>query len=218
MINNKFWEYFNDIAPQLQHRARSFRMVFEYLENLNRPVCIVETGCVRDIREDAITIEGQSTILFDKFSQSVLDTVVHSVDINASNVEICKSLVSDRVQIHTSDSIPFLRNKCADLIKPFTGIDLLYLDSYDVDMENPHDAALHCLKEFLAASHLVTPKTLILIDDSPATSIIVEGTLKKITPFTTSGKGKYVASYMESIGCKPIFKGYQIAWIGMESN
>lgn len=216
MINNKFWNYFNDIAaPQLQHRSRSFRMAFEYLQNLNRPVCIVETGCVRDTRIDAFTTEGQSTVLFDKFSESVLGTVIHSVDINDSNVETCKSLVSDRVQVHTSDSVNFLRNECSKLIQPFTSIDLLYLDSYDVDMENAHDAAIHCMNELFAASHLITENTLILIDDSPATASIIEGSYKRITPFVTNGKGKYVASYMQSIGRTPFIKGFQIAWLGL---
>lgn len=216
MINNIFWEYFNNIAaPQLQHRSRSFRMAFEYLENLNRPVCIVETGCVRDTRIDAFTTEGQSTVLFDKFGESVVGTSIHSVDINAANVATCKSLVSDKVQVHTSDSVHFLRNKCANLIHPFTSIDLLYLDSYDVDMENPHNAALHCMNELFAASHLITDNTLILIDDSPATASIIEGSLKRISPFATNGKGKYVASYMQSIGRTPFIKGFQIAWLGL---
>jgi hypothetical protein len=190
-------------------------MAFEYLQNLNRPVCIVETGCVRDTRIDAFTTEGQSTVLFDKFSESVLGTVIHSVDINDSNVETCKSLVSDRVQVHTSDSVNFLRNECSKLIQPFTSIDLLYLDSYDVDMENAHDAAIHCMNELFAASHLITENTLILIDDSPATASIIEGSYKRITPFVTNGKGKYVASYMQSIGRTPFIKGFQIAWLGL---
>lgn len=216
MINNIFWNYFNDIAaPQLQHRSRSFRIAFEHLQNLNRPVCIVETGCVRDTRIDAVTTEGQSTVLFDKFSESVPGTVIHSVDINDKNVETCKSLVSDRVQVHTSDSVNFLRNKCANLIHPFTSIDLLYLDSYDVDMENAHDAAIHCMNELFAASHLITENTLILIDDSPATASIIEGSFKRITPFVTNGKGKYVASYMQSIGRTPFIKGFQIGWLGL---
>jgi hypothetical protein len=82
-------------------------------------------------------------------------------------------------------------------------------------MENAHDAAIHCNNELFAASHLITDNTLILIDDSPATASIIEGTFKRITPFVTNGKGKYVASYMQSIGKTPFIKGFQIGWLGL---
>jgi hypothetical protein len=29
------------------------------------------------------------------------------------------------------------------------------------------------------------------------------------------GKAKYIAAYMENIGVKPLFNGYQAAWLGM---
>lgn len=210
-----FWEYFNGFAaPLLQHRAGSFRMAFEYLEKLGRPPCIVETGCVRN--QGTFTGEGQSTVLFDKLSECVAGTMVHSVDISPESTGMCKSIVSSRINVHTSDSVTFLRHQCADLIRPFQHIDLLYLDSYDVDVENPHDSAMHHIKELLAAAPLVNANTFILVDDSPTTaSFFIDGQLKLVTPQRIGGKGKYIASYMENIGCKPLYQGYQAAWLGM---
>ena len=210
-----FWEYFNGFAaPLLQHRTGSFRMAFEHLEKLGRPPCIVETGCVRN--QGTFTGEGQSTVLFDKFSECVAGTMVHSVDISPESTGMCKSIVSNRINVHTSDSVTFLRHQCAGLIRPFAHIDLLYLDSYDVDVENPHDSAMHHIKELLAVAPLVNANTFILVDDSPTTaSFFIDGQLKLVTPQRIGGKGKYIASYMENIGSKPLYQGYQAAWLGM---
>lgn len=211
-----FWEYFNGFAsPLLQHRAGSFRFAFEHLEKLGRPACIVETGCAR--KQGNFTGDGQSTVLFDKFSECVPGTIVHSVDINPECTGLCKSIVSSRVQVHTADSGTFLRHQCAALIKPYFHIDLLYLDSFDVDMEKPHESALHHMKELLAVESMVNANTLILVDDSPtsATFYIDAGQLKLVSPLRIGGKGKYIANYMEDIGAKPIYHGYQAAWLGM---
>jgi hypothetical protein len=215
MKYDEFWKWFNEFAgPQLEYREASFRMVFEYLSKLQRPVCIVETGCIRNF--GTFAGEGQSTTLFDKFSELIPHTIVHSVDINPKATELCKSLVSSRIQVHTSDSVTFLRNQCSDLIKPFKTIDLLYLDSYDVDIENPHDSALHHMKELLAAAPMVTSKTLILVDDSPTTaSFFIDGHLKLVGSQRIGGKAKYISNYMESIGAKTLYHGYQAAWLGM---
>ena len=93
---------------------------------------------------------------------------------------------------------------------------MLYLDSYDVDVENPHDSAMHHIKELLAVAPLVSANSFILVDDSPTTaSFFIDGQLKLVTPQRIGGKGKYIASYMENIGSKPLYQGYQAAWLGM---
>jgi hypothetical protein len=211
-----FWEYFNGFAaPLLQHRAGSLRMAFEHLEKLGRPACIVETGCVRN--QGTFTGEGQSTVLFDKFSECVPDTLVHSVDISPESTSKCKSIVSNRIQVHTSDSVTFLRHQCVKVIQPYSHIDLLYLDSFDLDIEDPHDSAIHHIKELLAAAPLINTNTFILVDDSPTSAnfFMQAGQLTLVSPQRISGKGKYIASYMQDIGSTPIYQGYQAAWMGM---
>ena len=190
-------------------------MAFEHLEKLGRPACIVETGCVRN--QGTFTGEGQSTVLFDKFSECVPGTIVHSVDISPESTGLCKSIVSNRIQVHTSDSVTFLRHQCAGLIRPYTHIDLLYLDSFDVDVEKPHDSAMHHMKELLAVGPLVNANTFMLVDDSPTSAnfYIDAGQLRLVSQQRIGGKGKYIATYMEDIGAKPIYQGYQAAWMGM---
>ena len=48
MANQSFWEFYNDVAaPNLALREKTFRKVFEYLDQLEGPVNIIETGCAR---------------------------------------------------------------------------------------------------------------------------------------------------------------------------
>jgi hypothetical protein len=48
MRSPNFWSWFDGIAgPQLAHRTEGFRKVFDHLDRFDRPVGIVETGCVR---------------------------------------------------------------------------------------------------------------------------------------------------------------------------
>lgn len=216
MNYEEFWSYFNSFAqPQLAHRAETFKLAFQHLSNLQRPVCIVETGCVRN--KGTFAGEGQSTILFDKFSECIPGSLVHSVDISSESTDMCKSLVSSRVQVHTMDSVNFLKHQCPKLINPYKCIDLLYLDSYDVNLNDPHDSAMHHMKELLAAMPLISQNTLILLDDSPsyASFFFEQGQIKLASNLQIGGKGKYIASYMENIGAKPIAQSYQVAWLGL---
>jgi hypothetical protein len=210
-----FFSFFNETAyPRLAHRADSFRFIFDYLTKLNREVFIVETGCVRN--EGTWDGEGQSTILFDKFAQQVPGTLVYSVDINPTNTALCRQLVSERVKVATSDSVTFLRDLANNPPKGFAHIDLLYLDSFDVDFKNPHPSAMHHLKELTAVARLVSKDTLIVIDDAPtsATCFVDKGVVKTLTNFTVGGKGMYVADYAANIGAVQCISGYQAGWTG----
>lgn len=90
-------------------------------------------------------------------------------------------------------------------------------NGFFVDFDQPHDSAMHHMKELLAATPLISSETLILIDDSPisASYFTEKGFIKVASKSKISGKGKYVASYMESIGNKPVIQSYQAAWLGI---
>jgi hypothetical protein len=211
-----FWAFFYEFAaPRLAHRKESFELAFRYLSSLNRPACIVETGCVR--QRDSFAGEGQSTVLFDQFSRYTPGSIVLSVDLQEQSTSVCRSIVSDRVQVFTMDSVKFLRHHCKGHMQVFDKIDLLYLDSFDVHFENPHDSAMHHLKELLAVHPLIGPQTFILIDDSPGSAgfFIQDGNIILCSPYAIGGKAKYVAKYMQDIGNQPVFAGYQVAWMGI---
>ena len=186
-----FLERFNEnYYPRLGRRAATFRKAFVLLEERNKDFyTIIETGCVRSPH---ITADGYSTVLFDQFVNAH-DGRVYSADINQDNCEFAEKLVSDKTEISCSDSIEFLWN-----FKKTREIDLLYLDSCDLEVNNPHPAMLHCLKELCAALDKLDKGTIILIDDHYDDEL---------------GKGRYVLEFMNNIQCKRVFYGYQIGWI-----
>jgi hypothetical protein len=213
MIDSRFRKFFNEYAyTKLKHRGDSFQYIFEYLYSKNRPVFIVETGCTRI--KDNWEGDGQSTVLFDKFAQDILGSLVLSVDVDPNATSLCKALVSECVKIHTGNSIPFLRDLAKSKQENFDYIDLLYLDSYDVDMKNVHPSALHHMKELVSIKQFIGPETLIVIDDSPTNSVpMFDGDVVK-TVNNVVGKGKYIAEYANDIGVSPVFSMYQIGFIG----
>jgi hypothetical protein len=216
MNNPEFWKFFEtDAYPNLGQRQESLKYMFEYLDRLARPVFVVETGCVRNAGLWAE--EGQSTILFDRFVSQLPGSVMHSVDVDPQATALCRGLVSSIVQLHTGDSVPFLRALARNPPHGFRYVDVLYLDSFDIDFANPHASALHHMKELLAISTLIGPQTLVVVDDSPleANYILSSRNLTFVSKPVVSGKAKYVAAYAEAIGLAPVFTGYQAGWLGL---
>ncbi len=215
MNTPNFWKFFNEKAyPRLAQRKETFKYIFEHLDKKNRPIFLVETGCVR--RENTWEGEGQSSILFDRFCSEWPGSVAYSVDINPEATKLCKTLVSSALEVHTGDSVSFLRNLAANRSPDFQYLDLLYLDSYDVDFNNPHISALHHMKELMAAATLINAETLVVIDDAPSQGLFIQsdnGPALIMSP-EVSGKGKYVADYARTVGLEPVFSSYQVGWMG----
>lgn len=194
MRNAEFWSWFDGVAEPLEYRASTFRKMFEYLESLDRPVTIVETGC---LRVDGNWQDGQSTILFDKFAQTHEGTLVCSVDINLESVELADRLTSSATLVFLGDSLQWLRSE----IVP--DIDLLYLDSMDYDASNPYASAAHHLQELFIALPRLHEMSLVVVDDTPEQDGIL------------IGKGCLIAKYAESIGAYGRFSKYQTGWTRM---
>lgn len=62
----KFW--FDDVLKKLDKKAVSFKKIIKYLDTLPYPIIILETGCLRKI--ESFSGDGQSTLIFDKYTQS----------------------------------------------------------------------------------------------------------------------------------------------------
>jgi len=168
-------------------REASFRQMVDFLTTLENPT-IVETGCARV--ENNFEGDGMSTLIFDCFVQKNGGNF-YSVDISPDSVGFAKSkITSERSKIACQDSVGFLH-------KFDQKIDLLYLDSYDLDPTNPHPSSLHHIYELLAVSKCIKSGTMIVVDDNLDNEI---------------GKGKYIADYFEKIGIPMIYSGYQQIW------
>jgi hypothetical protein len=217
MKSTKFWDYFDrDIKPNLAARTPTLTRVFEYLDGFDHPLSILETGCMRD--PGNIAGDGCSTRLFDRYAEFHPGTTVRSVDIDPKATAICQRHVSDRVYVHTGDSVAYLQNLADGITGPVPSLDLLYLDSYDVNFEDAFPSAFHHIKELVAAAPMIHRDTLVVVDDSPANFIgfmLEAGGIQIMTPPRIGGKGKLVAEYAAHVGAKLFFQSYQCAWTNL---
>ena len=168
-------------------REASFRQMVEFLNGIKNPI-IVETGCARV--ENNFEGDGLSTLIFDAYVETNGGNF-YSVDISPDSVGFARSkAISEKTKIACEDSVGFL-------YKFDKKIDLLYLDSYDLDPVNPHPSSIHHIYELLAVSKCLKNGTMIVVDDNLDNEI---------------GKGKYIADYFEKIGIPMIYSGYQQIW------
>jgi predicted O-methyltransferase YrrM len=188
-------EYFSVIQPRLNKRSDGFRKIFKYLATKENPV-IVETGTYRE--ENNYEGDGCSTLLFDSFVDYHGGSVL-SIDIDPKACKLAKknTYFTDVIE---SDSVEFLGTLDGK-------IDLLYLDSYNIDNWNDDWApAAHHLKELFAAKNCIKDGTLIVVDDN-----LTNPSGKRV------GKGRLIYELMESLGIEPYFDGYQVGWIWEEA-
>jgi len=182
-------KYYNLLA----HRKDTFKKMFEYLESLKKEeYLIVETGICRT--DNNFSGDGMSSLMFDEFINYHNGRFI-TIDINKENVNFAKTKLSKKAEIINEDSVVALENISRS--NKLVGVDLLYLDSFDVDWKNPHLSALHHLKEMVSAKEMIKDHTLIVVDDNRK----------------NSGKGMYVSDYMSNLNKEKYFDEYQIGWI-----
>ena len=126
--------------------------------------------------------------------------------------------MSPGVEVHTEDSVLFLSKLAAQFRATGASIDLLYLDSFDLDWDNPAPSAAHHLKELAAISPVIRTDTLVVVDDAPCSSFLMIDDRQQATlvrPPTVSGKGLLVAEYAAAVNATLQFSHYQVAWTNM---
>lgn len=192
----------------VRDRASSFNKIFAHLDSIYESgyyPTIVETGCMRaDHGQLAFGDDGCSTYLFDQAIRFYGAGLFISVDISQQNINHARKSCPS-TNFYCKDSVSFLLH--TDEINT-GGVDLLYLDSFDVEEANPHPSALHHLMEMGAAMLFVRrstskcPGTMVVIDDADAF-------------FKGDGKGKamYVRDFLERAGAMKIHDGYQLVYM-----
>jgi hypothetical protein len=166
----------------------------------------VETGC-------AASHGTKSTLLWDIFVNQY-NGRVDSVDLSINNVLSTRQLVSNKTQVHHSDSVEYLKtfNK---------NIDFLYLDSYDCDFFNDNGSSLHHFNELKSIENQLIPnQTIILIDDTPINKYWMDGALQRDDIYKISdeqilfGKGNLVNEYLETkTSSVKLLHQYQTVWL-----
>ena len=135
----------------------TFRELFKNMEGLKDPI-ILETGIA--------SAGTMSTYLFNEYIKKYGGRF-WSVDLNKNLVDGLQGYMCPATTLVHNDSVSFLR----DWVKfnPNKQANVVYLDSYDLDWDNPHPSAIHGLNEYLALIPALKKNTLLLIDDTPST-------------------------------------------------
>jgi hypothetical protein len=179
----------------VRDRSVGFEIIFDELDKIRRDVIIIETGAARpDHGRLAFGDDGCSTFLFNAFVSTHGGEFI-SVDINPSNVEYSKSIATYiGSEVWCMDSV-----KCLHGITSAVKFDLVYLDSYDLTVQQPELAQAHALKELCAVLKNTQKGTLIVCDDHR----VPEGFI---------GKGKFVQEFLDTIGAEKLYDGYQMIY------
>jgi hypothetical protein len=133
----------------------TMKRFFELLSQIENPV-IVETGTSATL--------VNSSHLFDKYI-SKNGGFFCTIDINPGAAHHFRPhITSPNTSAITADSVQVLQNwdKVTD-----KKIDAVYLDSWDVEYNNPLDAAQHCKKELQSILPHLKDHAILLIDDTP---------------------------------------------------
>jgi hypothetical protein len=179
----------------LYQRAKGFDLVFAYLESLNQSEYhIIETGTLRN---PGNWKDGQSARLFTEFVEHHGGSV-RSVDIDPAAVASSRTAITSKCFESTcQDSVLYLATQL-DLNQ----IDLFYLDSYDVKWNNDHLSANHHLMEFQMIEPHLKSGAMVVIDDNS----------RFLHSNSRTGKGHYIADYLDAKGIKPLYDAYQIIY------
>jgi hypothetical protein len=136
----------------------NFKSLQEAISALGgRPSWIVETG--------SSAWGTDSSRLFDSYV-ATFGGRFWSVDLRLEPILNLRKHISKSSSISCNDSVRFLKlwvNKYSS-----HRVDLVYLDSWDLDISDPMPAAIHGLKEFFAIAPALRDGSLLLVDDTPA--------------------------------------------------
>jgi len=185
-------QYRRFFRPRLAKRADGFDVLFQSLLSLERSPLIIETGCLR--QPGNWEGDGQSTFMFDALVRS-RGGALFSIDVTNESIDSARRVCSSAAQLIENDSVAALDALSRIVSRP---IDLLYLDSFDLDPKNPLPSAIHHALELAAARPLIAPGTLICVDDY---GVGAEG-----------GKGMIVDRFMSDVRAKVLYSGYQKVW------
>jgi hypothetical protein len=145
---------FSNVGKPMHLNYLTFKELFKNMNNRSDLV-ILESG---------ISSAGTySTYLFNEYIKKYGGRF-WSVDTNQYLVDVHKGNMCPGTTLICNDSVAFFKY----WVKQNDKVDVIYLDSYDLDWYNPQPAAMHGLNEYLALLPVFKPQTLLLIDDTPS--------------------------------------------------
>ena len=169
----------------------------------------------------AATIIETGTSAYGTDSSRLFDSYVrnfggnfYTVDINSYPARRLSFAKSRRTHFFVMDSVQFLNN--FSKITSDKSVDLIYLDSWDVDWSNPYASAEHGKKELVAIRPYLRTGTIVVIDDTPVSmkwipsSNLDVATKFKIEFGVLPGKGAFYNQALEGIDFTIIHHDYNL--------
>lgn len=200
------YEQFSNKGKSLHINYLSFKELFKNMDNLKNPI-ILESGIA--------SAGTHSTYLFNEYVRKYGGRF-WSVDINSDLVNQHSGNMCPATKLICDDSVNFFN----EWVKENSGkkIDVIYLDSFDLDFLNPHPSAEHGLKEYKALLPACEKNTLLLIDDTPINPYWLpfrNETYNNVVSFynktnTMPGKGMYVLD--EDKNADKLLHQYQVLY------
>jgi hypothetical protein len=184
-------QFSRHFRPRLGKRADGFAVLFDALAS-GGDLLLLETGCMRI--PGNWEGDGQSTFMFDALARD-RHGLFFSIDINPESIGTARRACSSATHLIHNDSVAALHALSRVVPRKAS---LLYLDSYDVDPDNPLPSAIHHALELAAAAPLIGPGTIVCVDDY---GIGLNG-----------GKGMLVDRFLGQLRAEVLFSGYQKAW------
>jgi hypothetical protein len=184
---------FLDSIP-VGHRRPRFQALAEAMLSAERPIHILETGCMRQSKVgDGPEADGCSSLVWDYLASKTMGGFT-TVDINEENVTYTRSLLHAGAQVVCMDSVKFF-----SIITRSCPVDFLYLDSMDWQgtLVDRGLAALHHAAELSAAWPWLAPGALIAVDDCHG---------------EYAGKHAIVKRFFDSIGIAPLADDFIHVW------
>lgn len=172
----------------LADRSHTFDFILRETSHRFPAPTIVETGCIRGAEDWGGG--GYSTYLFGAYLDGLNAGQLISIDITSRNCDFAREATQawkSRVRIEQSDSVGWLRNNQPP-------VDVLYLDSMDVDIPG-HD--VHGLAEIQAALPSLRDSSLVAFDDT-------------VWNNGWRGKGTLAIPFLLDRGWKVLSAGYQV--------
>ncbi len=196
-VYNNYIDYFDGIFkpllqkdPTYRDRYFGFRKIFSYLVAKNKSsYTIVETGGIRD--KDNWS-DGQSSVLFYDFLKKFTGELT-TVDVNPSVYANYRTWLPSIGNV--KDNVIILDGAVA-LSRIDKEVDLLYLDSFDIEHDNPEPSMSHHMREFDSSQKIIdkSKDLLVAVDDN----------------FGKYGKGRYVLDWAIKNNKEILHDGYQV--------
>lgn len=172
----------------------------------NKSINIFETGSSQDYGTD-------SSILFDSYIKKFGGKFI-TVDKSEEPKKHLEKFFSKNSISIVEDSVSFISSYEQ---KFFNTLNLVYLDSFDLDVNNPEDSMNHCLNEFLCIDKLIKKGCYVAIDDTPNEAAFkkylaqsVQNKNKLTEENIIPGKGALVLTHPRMIDYKLEYQFYSV--------